>query len=291
MERLFRRNVPLKEHCTYGTGGPAAWFFEPENLSGLEKAVAWAKKSGVPFFLLGNGSNVLISDKGFPGLVICTVSRLDRILFEGDKVEAECGASLCGLVEACCAKGLSGLENLYDIPGSVGGALYMNAGAFDAAISDCVAEVVSLDQSGVIRKRKREALLFNYRDSTFRRESEIILNGTFSLKRREPAGLLESMKAIKARRDEKQPPDRDKSCGSVFKRPPGGFAGSLIEKSGLKGLRIGGAKVSEKHANFIINEKRATAGEIKTLIDTVQAKVLEKTGVKLEPEVVFLGEF
>jgi UDP-N-acetylmuramate dehydrogenase len=194
-------------------------------------------------------------------------------------------------VEKCCAEGLSGFEDLYDIPGTVGGALCMNAGAFNASIGDRVTEVMSLDRGGNKQVRKTPEILFDYRDSTFRRQKEIVMKAFFTLKRATPAVLLERMKEIKAQRDWKQPPDRERSCGSVFKRPAGGYAGALIEQAGLKGLRIGGARVSEKHANFIINDENGSAADIRALISRVQKEVLEKTGVHLEPEVVFLGEF
>lgn len=287
--RAFRWNVPLKDCCTYKTGGAAKYFFEPRTIDDLRQAVLWASESHTPFFLLGNGSNVLISDKGYDGLVIRTVF-LNKVSFQDTIVTAGCGAVLTDLVTACCKKGLQGIENLYLIPGSVGGAVAMNAGAFEQEIGDSVESVTSMDREGVLHTRKKEALDFSYRASAFRTNNEIILSVNLHLSKGDPDELMRRAGEIEAKRKEKQPWDAA-CCGSVFKRPPGGYAGPLIEKCGLKGHRMGGARVSEKHANFIINEGGATSTDIKKLIQFVQKEVLEKTGVNLETEVLFIGDF
>jgi len=285
----FSPNVSLKDYCTYKTGGPAKYFFEPKTVDDLRHAVLWAKKTGTPFFLLGNGSNVLISDKGYNGLVIRTAA-LNAISFQETTVTAGCGVPFAGLVEQCCRKGLKGVENLSMIPGSVGGAVFMNAGAFEQEIGDVVENVVSMDREGVLHTREKEELGFAYRSSVFKANGEIILSASLRLSKGDPDELVRRAGEIEAKRKEKQPWDAA-CCGSVFKRPAGGYAGPLIEKCGLKGRRIRGAKVSEKHANFIINEGSATSTDIKKLIQFVQKEVFEKTGVNLETEVLFVGDF
>lgn len=290
MEKLFRSFEPLKRYCTYEVGGPARLFFEPHTPEEFTAALSWANTRGISCFVLGKGSNVLISDKGFDGLVICTRA-LDGFSAADREAWALCGADLGTFIEACSNRGFSGLAELYDIPGSVGGAVFMNAGAFDSVISDALVAVHSVDSMGREYFRRKEELDFAYRDSTFRRNGEFVLKASFRLNPGAPETLLEDLKRIKARRDAKQPPDRAKSCGSVFKRPPGNFAGTLIEKAGCKGLRIGDARVSEVHANFIINDGNARASDIRQLIDNVRTKVFESSGVQLETEVVFLGEF
>lgn len=291
VDQRFRRNVPLDGYCTYGVGGPAAFFFEPKDGGELAAALEWASRTGTPRFILGRGSNLLVSDAGFPGLVIRTAEQLTRFNLRDDRLRAECGADFSEIVRAACSSGLSGLQDLYDIPGTAGGAVFMNAGAFGSQIADCVEEVVSLDTQGHEVRRMRGDLHFAYRDSDYRRNGETVLSVTLKLKEWDSRALLEHIDRVKKRRDEKQPPDRDKSCGSVFKRPPGGFAGTLIEQCGLKGSRLGGAKVSEKHANFIINDRHASASDIYGLIRLVQETVEREKGIKLEPEVVMLGEF
>ena len=291
VERLFRRGVPLRNYCTYRVGGPARLFYEPRDEEELKKVLQWAHKKGLPVFLLGNGSNLLVSDKGFDGLVLRTATHLTAITFDDPGAEVACGAYFGGFLEACAGRGLSGLEALYDIPGTLGGAVFMNAGAFDACVGDCLAEVVSLDAAGTEHRRPVSELSLGYRDSVYRHNHETILQARFKFKPGEPEALQQRLRDVKQRRDEKQPPDRDRSCGSVFKRPSGGYAGTLIEQAGLKGLRVGGARVSEKHANFIINDRNATARDIRTLIDTMRTRVHAFSEVLLEPEVVFLGEF
>ncbi|MFH0921151.1 MAG: UDP-N-acetylmuramate dehydrogenase [Fibrobacterota bacterium] len=291
MERLFLRNVLLKNYCTWRVGGPARFFYEPRDAGELKKALVWAHAGGTPVFVLGRGSNLLISDKGYDGLVIRTADQLTAIRFDGPRAEAECGAYFGGFLEACADRGLSGLEDLYDIPGTVGGAVFMNAGAFETSVADRLVEVVSLDAKGVEHRRPVAELAFAYRDSLFRHNNETIVRACFMLSAGEPAVLRARLAETLRKRNDKQPPDRNRSCGSVFKRPPGGYAGTLIDKAGLKGLRIGGARVSEKHANFIINDNSATAADIAALIDKVRTRVHAFCGVRLETEVIYLGEF
>jgi UDP-N-acetylmuramate dehydrogenase len=290
MKDQFRESVILKDYCTYGVGGPAEFFFEPRDFEALESAIKWAHKNSTPYFIMGAGSNILVSDKGYKGLILCMVNTLCQLEIEGLRVRADCGAGLSRLIEQCCQKGLSGMEKLYDIPGTIGGAVYMNAGAFGSEIGDVVETVMSMDAAGQKRERRREEIQFGYRNSTFQAHGETILSVTFLLKEDSSGRLLKEIEEIKEKRRSRQPYDKA-CCGSVFKRPNQGFAGALIESAGLKGMRMGGARVSEKHANFIINEGNATAGDIKALVDHIQKEVKRKSNICLEPEVVFLGEF
>lgn len=290
MESRFLEKVPLRDYCTYRTGGPALLFYEPKTIDDIRETFLFSRQSGTPFLVLGKGSNVLIGDKGFDGLVLYTGNTLQRILFLGNKVSVECGVSLSALVRTCCSRGLAGIENLALIPGTIGGAVVMNAGAFDREIGTCVETVVSLTPEGDFRTRSRETCGFAYRESIFKKNNEIIISVTLRLDSGDPDDLIHKAREIEQKRKDKQPWDAA-CCGSVFKRPPGNYAGSLIEKCGLKGFRLGKARVSEKHANFIINESNATAKNIRNLILYVQKTVLEKTGVFLEIEVIFLGDF
>jgi UDP-N-acetylmuramate dehydrogenase len=290
MEFRLREGAPLKDYCTYKIGGPARFFFEPPDFDGLSTAVQWANDSRTRFFIMGEGSNVLVSDQGYDGLVIYTGNTLQRIKAAGSTVKAACGAPLKALIARCADLGLSGLENLYGIPGTVGGAVYMNAGAFDSAVSDCLASVLSMEKNGTRVLRKKDGIAFGYRDSIYRKNGEVILEAAFDLRPADPGKIRAAMQAIETRRNARQP-SYAACCGSVFKRPKGNYAGALIEQAGLKGMRQGGARVSEKHANFIENDKNALAQDVRALIEKVRKIVFEKSGVMLEPEVVFLGEF
>lgn len=290
MESAFSLNVPLRDFCTYHIGGPARYYFEPADSEALQSAVLWTCRTGVPLFILGKGSNVLVADSGFNGLVINTSKHLNETWISSEEATAECGADLSVFIEDCCSEGFGGLENLFDIPGTVGGGVYMNAGAFGSVISDTLLTVTSMAGSGEIILREKKEIEFGYRFSSYRKSKEIILKASFKLKPGDPSELSAHCADIKKQRDGKQP-SGTWNCGSVFKRPEGNYAGTLIEKSGLKGHRVGGAVVSVKHANFILNEGGATAADVRKLISHIQHTVQEKSGILLEPEVVFLGDF
>lgn len=283
-------NVLLKDYCTYKTGGPAGYFDAPRTVDDVRTALKFVSENKVPLLVLGNGSNVLVSDKGFPGLVLHMAVGMKQLTFSGAEVSAGCGVALTDLVEECCKKGLKGIEDLSMIPGTVGGAVFMNAGAFEQEIGAVVESVVSLDREGGLHTRRNKEIAFAYRQSIYKQNNEIILTANLKLSQGDPDELLRRAREIEGRRKEKQPWDAA-CCGSVFKRPPGGYAGPLIEKCGLKGYAVGGARVSEKHANFIVNEGNATSKDIHQLIFYVQKTVLEKTGVELSPEVLFIGDF
>jgi UDP-N-acetylmuramate dehydrogenase len=285
----IKNNVALFPYCTYGIGGCADFYVEPDSMDSLRNAILFANDRAVPYFVIGKGSNLLVSDNGYRGMIINMSKKLCRLAFDGTIASVDAGVELEKLLYSAAERGLGGLESLNDIPGTVGGAVFMNAGAFDKSISDAIVSVKSIDGNGTVSVRKRDAIVFAYRNSDYRTNKEIILSAEIRFCTGFQDEILEKLSIVRKRRDEKQPPDRAKSCGSVFKRPPGGYAGTLVEECGFKGFRIGGAKVSEKHANFIINIGGATAADVKSLIETIQQKVRETKGILLEPEVIFLG--
>lgn len=273
---------PLSNHTTYRTGGLSRYFIEPYNLSELFAALKFAKDKN--FFILGAGSNVLFSDKLFDGVVI-SLKKLNRyVIIKNDKLICGAGCLLDNVINFSVSNNLSGLENLSGIPGSVGGAIYMNAGAFDIEIKDFLTSVKIMDFSGNIKVYKKNDLNFAYRSSGLK--DEIVVEAVFTLRKGE---CLENKRVeILKKRDEKQPLEYP-SCGSVFKRPKEGFAGALIENCGLKGYSIGGAEVSKKHANFIINKGNATSSDIYNLINYVKEAVYKKYGIILEEEVKLIN--
>ena len=282
-------NEPLKKHSTFRIGGPAQLLAVPENECQLKKLFSYIKEHHIPFIVLGNGSNVLFSDKGFAGIVIKLGTQYSGITQEeyGDLVllRAKAGTLLSKLANYACEAGLEGLEFAAGIPGSVGGAILMNAGAYDGEIAQVLKESRCFDIDNMeIQSKSYEEHYFSYRHSSYEEDGKIILEGVFCLKRGNKAEILDKIKALNARRIEKQPLEFP-SAGSTFKRPAGNFAGKLIEECGLKGFRIGGAMVSEKHCGFIINVGNATCNDVVGVIEYVRNTVLEKKGILLETEV------
>lgn len=278
---------PMSKHTTFKIGGMADIFVSPKDEDELIFAVSAAKRAGVPCFICGKGSDLLVSDKGIEGAVIC-LNELKGINISGNTVTVAAGQSLQSVCLSLCKAGLSGLEFAYGIPGSVGGAVYMNAGAYGGEIADCAVSVRYLDKSGEIKELKKEGLGFGYRKSVFQQNGGIVLSVTLALKPGDPDEILKAMNEYLSRRKEKQPLEFP-SAGSVFRRPERNFAGTLIEKSGLKGTAVGGAKVSEKHAGFIINTGGATSEDVKKLIEIIQKKVYDDSGIKLVREVIYVG--
>lgn len=273
---------PLSNHTTYRAGGLSRYFIEPYNLYELFAALKFAKDKN--FFILGAGSNVLFSDKLFDGVVI-SLKKLNRyVIIKNDELICGAGCLLDNVINFSVSNNLSGLENLSGIPGSVGGAIYMNAGAFDIEIKDFLTSVKIMDFSGNIKIYKKNDLNFAYRSSGLK--DEIVVEAVFTL--RKGINLENKRVEILKKRDEKQPLEYA-SCGSVFKRPKEGFAGVLIENCGLKGYSIGGAEVSKKHANFIINKGNATSSDIYNLINYVKETVYKKYGIILEEEVKLIN--
>lgn len=280
-------NEPMSRHTTFKIGGGADVFISVKTEEELLFSVTEAKKANLPLLVIGKGSDLLVSDKGVEGAVI-TLCEMKGISISGQSVTVSAGQSMQTFCLELQRAGLSGLEFAYGIPGTVGGAVYMNAGAYGGEISEKIVSVRYLDKTGEIKEIKKADMKFGYRRSIFQENGGIILSAVFELQKDEPEKILKQMNEYLARRKEKQPLEFP-SAGSVFKRPEGNFAGALIEKSGLKGERCGGARVSEKHAGFIINTGGATSEDVKKLIEKIQVKVFADSGIKLEPEVIFIG--
>ena len=276
---------PLAKHTSFRIGGPAKVLCTPADGRQLIRALGLCDQLGVRRYLLGKGSNVLFSDAGFDGAVICTAafSGAPRLGDDGI-VEADAGLGLNQLCRAAQAWGLTGLEFAYGIPGSVGGAVYMNAGAYGGEIKDVLHSVVFLDDTGGLRSLPAGELELGYRHSLFTEKNWCILTARFRLEAGDPEKIGEKMRQLMARRVEKQPLDYP-SAGSAFKRPQGAFAGALIDQCGLRGARVGGAAVSEKHCGFIVNLGGATCADVLALAELVQRTVREKTGYQLEKEI------
>lgn len=290
---LGKENVlpeePMSRHTTFKIGGNAEWFLLPKTKEQLLKTLEVIYGAELPCFILGNGSNLLVGDKGIRGAVVC-LKNMDSIKVCGDEIYAEAGAILTRVSTAAVGAGLTGTEFSSGIPGSVGGAVYMNAGAYDHEMKEIIKSVEYMDMQGNFYEIPGEECEFGYRTSKFIGEDYIILGCTLKLK----PGNVDEIKAQIAdytqRRVSKQPIDKP-SAGSTFKRPKGYFAGTLIEQAGLKCYSIGGAQVSEKHAGFVINTGGATAEDVLNLIEHIKKMVFEKSGVMLEPEVKMIGEF
>jgi len=281
---------PLRNHTTFRVGGKADAFLSVRNEEQVKNVVAICNRYQVPFFILGNGSNLLVSDKGYRGMVIAIGNDFAKISVDANRIHAQAGAMLGSVAQMSAKQGLGGMEFASGIPGSIGGAIVMNAGAYDGEMKNIVEKITALTKEGEIITLSCEELEFGYRTSRVKKEGLIVLSVTLILEPKEQAVIYEKMNDFAARRREKQPLEYP-SAGSTFKRPEGMFAGKLIMDAGLKGYSVGDAQVSEKHCGFVINKGNATAEEIRTLIEDVQMKVKESFGVVLEPEVIFVGDF
>jgi len=286
-EQLLR-DEPMSRHTTFRVGGPADIMVFPACAEQLVRALELAKECGVPAMVMGNGSNMLVRDGGIRGLVIVIGERFARITTEENDLIAEAGASMARVAGAAQAAGLSGLEFAAGIPGTLGGGCAMNAGAYGGQLSDVL---VSADVllNGEIRTLSLQEMEMGYRSTRPLREGGIVVSARFRLKPDNCEEILARIKELNARRRDKQPLNFP-SAGSTFKRPEGHFAGALIEQSGLKGVSVGGAQVSEKHAGIIINTGDATAADVLGLMEKVQETVMRNFGVRLEPEVRIVGE-
>ena len=289
----IRRAVAMSEYTSFRVGGKVDYLAFPEGPEELQRILEWCGQQGIRTFILGNGTNLLVRDGGFRGMAISLSRGFLRVEEvecgpEGSLVLAEAGQSLGKLVEFSWKKGLAGLEFAAGIPGSVGGALFMNAGAFRGEIKDVLDSVRLLEASGLVLERRREEWKFFYR-SLGLEKGEIILGGKFRLKAENGQEVKNRIEEIMRQRMSKQPYDLP-SAGSVFKNPPQGPAGKLIEEAGLKGYHIGDAQISEKHANFIVNRGQARAQDILALIELAREKVYQEKGVWLEMEIQVMGE-
>lgn len=285
----FKKDVPLKAYTTFKTGGNASAMIFPKDTQTLSEYLKGLYENGIRPFFLGNGSNLLVSDKGFDGVVIHT-GGFDKIeLSDGGEVKCGAGVSLMRLCRFCLENSLTGLEFAFGIPGSVGGAVYMNAGAYGGEMKDVILSVSHIDTEGHIGSFGADELDFSYRHSIYSGKGYLITDAVLKLSKGSFDEIKRSMDDYLSRRKSKQPLEYP-SAGSTFKRPVGHFAGALIEQCGLKGKSIGGAQVSEKHAGFIINKDDAAAKDITDLIKFVQDTVFDKTGVRLETEIIKVGE-
>ncbi len=283
----LKKNEPMCNHTSFKVGGNADFFVECCSADCLSKLVCECNRVGLPYFIIGKGSNLLVSDSGIEGVVI-SLCGFDDISVSGQMITVGAGVSLAQLCTFALENSLWGLEFAYGIPGSVGGALYMNAGAYGGEMSQVVLSATVMDKKGNIREVQLKDMCLGYRTSVFKTNGDIILSVKFGLEKGDKKEIKAKMDDFLGRRKDKQPLEYP-SAGSTFKRPVGYFAGALIEKNNLKGVSVGGAKVSEKHAGFVINYDNATAKDIKVLMEKIKKTVRENDGVELEPEVIFVG--
>lgn len=281
-------NESMKKHTTFRIGGNADYFLLPETPTELSAALKICSENNIPYFILGNGSNILVSDRGIEGAVISTEKMNAVKLCEDDTIYAQAGAKLSKTSAFAADNSLSGFETLSGIPGTVGGAVFMNAGAYGGEIKDIIREVYAVDSDGNEKIFSNEECLFGYRQSVFSSGKYIITGAKFGLVRKSKDEIIEQMKDYAERRREKQPLSYP-SAGSTFKRPDGYFAGKLIQDSGLCGYCIGGAAVSEKHCGFVINTGNATCEDVVNLIEHIKKCVYENFGVALHEEICVIG--
>lgn len=283
-----KRNEPMSAHTTFKVGGCCDIMVFPNSIESVRRLILCANALRLDYYILGNGSNVLFSDNGFRGAIITLGPDFSDITVEGDIITASAGTALKKVCLKALESGLTGLEFAYGIPGTVGGAIYMNAGAYGGEMKGVVVKVTCINRRGEIVTHCADELNFAYRSSRFTDSDEVILSADFKLQNGDSSLIKARMDELMERRKSRQPLEYP-SAGSTFKRPEGTFAGLVIEQSGLKGYTVGGAQISEKHANFVINKGGATADDIIRLISDVKKTVKEKTGFELECEIRIIG--
>ena len=286
----IRFREPMRNHTSFRTGGEADCMIMIDNAQQLGKLLNYLYVTGNDYFLLGNGTNLLVSDKGYDGVVIKYGPKMSRIHVDGERIYVQAGALLSQTAKRAMEEGLTGMEFAAGIPGSIGGGIVMNAGAFDGEMSQIVDNVTVMNESGEIMELTRDTMEFGYRTSVIKNRSFAVLEAELRLHKGDREEICARMEDFTARRKAKQPLEYP-SAGSVFKRPEGYYAGKLIMDSGLRGCRVGGAQVSEKHCGFIVNTGNATSEDIAELMDEVRERVKERFRVTLEPEIVKLGDF
>lgn len=284
----YSLNEPMALHTSFKIGGAADIFLFPESTEQLSEILKTAKRENIPFFVLGKGSNLLVSDNGIEGAVITTVLMQQIMLVNETTVMAEAGASMAAVCRFARDNSLTGLEFAYGIPATVGGALYMNAGAYGGDMSMVVKSATSLSADFASVCRKKDDMHLGYRKSIYEENGEVITAVVFELERGDKEKITEDMETFMAKRKKSQPLDYP-SAGSTFKRPEGYFAAALIDECGLKGLSVGGAEVSTKHAGFVINKNKATCSDVLSLIKKIKDIVKEKRSVELSTEVIHIG--
>ncbi|HIX60361.1 MAG TPA: UDP-N-acetylmuramate dehydrogenase [Candidatus Blautia gallistercoris] len=285
-----KTDEPMSRHTTFRIGGNADYFLIPHSAEEIKEVLAFCRKESLPYFILGNGSNLLVSDRGYRGVVLQLYKNWNQITVSGEEIRAQAGALLSAVSRRAQEAELAGFEFAGGIPGTLGGAVVMNAGAYGGEMKDVLVDATVLTREGEIVTIPREALEMGYRTSLVKTREYLVLEARIRLQKGNPDEIRERMKDFTGRRTSKQPLEYP-SAGSTFKRPEGYFAGKLIMDAGLRGFRVGGAQVSEKHCGFVINTGQATAADVRELMEKVQTKVEEQFGVRLEPEVKFLGDF
>lgn len=286
----MRLHEPMKKHTTFRIGGPADYYLCPHSTEELQKILQICRENKLEFFILGNGSNLLVSDKGYRGVVIQLWKNFSDIETEDNTITVKAGALLSKVAAEALEESLTGMEFASGIPGTMGGAVMMNAGAYGGEMKDIIREVTVLTREGELLTLSKEEMNFGYRTSVVKEKGYVVISAELQLRKGDREEIRKVMDELKERRVTKQPLDMP-SAGSTFKRPEGYFAGKLIMDAGLRGFSVGGAQISEKHCGFVVNKGDATAADVLGLIGEVQKRVQEKFGVALEPEVKFLGEF
>ena len=280
----------MSRHTTFRIGGPADFFVTPEKKEQIGQIIELCRGRNIPYYIVGNGSNLLVGDRGYRGVIIQVFKKMNQIRAEGEKIYAQAGALLSKVAAAALEASLTGLEFASGIPGTLGGALRMNAGAYGGEMKQVTESAQVLTPDGEILVIPVDELGMSYRTSVISRNDYVVLEAVLKLHRGSQEEIRACMEELKEKRVSKQPLEYG-SAGSTFKRPEGYFAGKLIEDAGLRGFRVGDAQVSEKHCGFVINRGAATAAEVVQLMDQVRMRVKEKFGVDLEPEVKRIGEF
>lgn len=283
----IRTGEPMSRHTTFRIGGEADCFVEIESTEQLIQLGRYLQMIELPCLVLGNGSNLLVSDRGYPGVVLHVGARMQQIQVQGDRLVAQAGASMAQAARTAWEQSLTGLEFASGIPGTLGGGVIMNAGAYGGEFSQIVSQVKAVDREGNVLELDNAAMEFGYRTSAIKNQPFTVVEVTLQLARGEQDAIQGRMEELARRRKEKQPLEYP-SAGSIFKRPEGYYAGELIMKSGLRGCQIGGARVSDKHCGFIINTGKATCEDVRDLIAHVQERVKACFGVELETEVIYI---
>ena len=281
---------PMSRHITFRVGGKADYYVMPSDIESVQKVILLCKEENMPFYVIGNGSNLLVSDHGYRGVIIEICRSMNQVQVNGTKITAQAGALLSKIANEALKHSLTGFEFAAGIPGTLGGAVVMNAGAYGGEMKDVLEKVTVLTKDGEILELQADQMELGYRTSIVKEQDYIVMEAVLSLKEGSAEEIKEYMDDLRERRITKQPLEYP-SAGSTFKRPEGHFAGKLIEDAGLRGFTVGGAQVSEKHCGFVINKDKATAADIMELIRQVSEKVEKEEGIVLEPEVKKLGDF
>ena len=293
-EEQVKKDEPMKSHTTFRVGGPADYFVTPQTAEEVAKVIEACTQEKVPYYIVGNGSNLLVSDKGYEGVIIQIYKQMNQVKVEGAQIHAQihaqAGALLSMIAKRALDAELTGFEFAAGIPGTLGGACVMNAGAYGGEMKDVLKSVTVLTDKGEVKTLAKEELELGYRTSVIAKKDYIVLSAVIRLENGKKEEIKAVMDDLKEKRITKQPLEYP-SAGSTFKRPEGYFAGKLIQDAGLRGFQVGGAQVSEKHCGFVVNKDQATAADVMNLMNQVSDKVYEMSGVRLEPEVKRLGVF